>query len=83
MANYRLRYTLNPPSQDTAGLYMAEIPSLPGCSAWAETPEEALDILVSVAREFIASYEAHDDTLPPDVQAARDSEVEDGLLVAV
>jgi predicted RNase H-like HicB family nuclease len=40
-------------------MYMAEIPVLPGCQAWADTHDETLSILESVAEEFIASYKEH------------------------
>ena len=32
---------------------MAEIPSLPGCRAWGDTPEEAIDIISDLAVGFI------------------------------
>ena len=32
---------------------MAEIPALPGCRAWGDTPEEALDIISDLAVGFI------------------------------
>ena len=68
MANYYyLSYVLHSPSEDTGGMYMAEVPVLPGCRAWAETQDEALEILTSVAQEFIASYRAHGEHLPKGV----------------
>ena len=33
--------------------YMTEIPALPGCRAWGDTPEQTLDILQSVAEAFL------------------------------
>ena len=50
-------------------MYMAEVPVLPGCQAWADTPDEALSILSSVATEFIASYKEHGDELPAELTA--------------
>ena len=32
---------------------MAEIPALPGCTAWGDTPEEAIDIISDLAVHFI------------------------------
>lgn len=62
---YRLAYTMRPPSYDTEDKYLAEIPALPGCKAWGDTPEEALWILESVAAAFIDSYKEHEKVLPP------------------
>ena len=62
---YRLAYTMRPPSDDTEDKYLAEIPALPGCRAWGDTPEEALWILESVAEAFIDSYKEREKELPP------------------
>ncbi len=56
MKHYRLRYVMHDPSEKTEDKYMAEIPALPGCRAWGDTPVDALDILQSVAEAFIESY---------------------------
>ena len=61
---YRIAYTMHGPSEDTEDMYMAEAPALPGCRAWAETPELALEYLESVAEAFIRSYLKHGDPLP-------------------
>jgi predicted RNase H-like HicB family nuclease len=84
---YSLRYLVHSASEDTGGMYMAEIPVLPGCRAWAGTRDETLDILTSVAQEFIASYKAHGEALPDGVLASQnvkeseDSKASDRLLV--
>lgn len=67
MKDYKLRYVMHDPSEDTEYKYMAEISALPGCRAWGDTPEDALDILQSVAAAFIESYIDHGDELPPEV----------------
>lgn len=64
MAQYRLPYTIEGPSEGTEHMYLAEIPILPGCRAWGDTPDEALSNLRSVASQFIASYQEHGDELP-------------------
>ena len=56
------------PGDETEDKYMAEIPLLPGCRAWGNTPAEALEYLQSVATEFILSYKAHGHTLPKAVE---------------
>ena len=68
MKQYRLPVTLHEPSQETEFKYMAEVPILPGCRAWGETPSEALDNLQSVAGEFILSYRKHRHRLPKAVE---------------
>ena len=64
---YRLAYTMRGPSEETEDMYLAEVPALPGCRAWGETPELALEYLKSVAEAFIASYLKDGDPLPPGV----------------
>lgn len=63
---YRLAYTMRPPSYDTEDKYLAEVPALPGCRAWGDTPEEALEYLESVAAAFIESYKERGKPLPPE-----------------
>ena len=67
MAVYRLRYVVHDPTEETDGLYMAEIPALPGCRAWTETTEEITNILQSVAQEFLAAYRDNGENLPEEV----------------
>ena len=43
MELYQLGYVLHDPCEDQGWLFMAEIPELPGCRAWAETANEALN----------------------------------------
>ncbi len=51
---YNLSYVRYSPYESTEpGKYMAEIPELPGCRAWGDTPDEAIDILESLAPAFI------------------------------
>ena len=64
MRHHHLTYVLHTPSEDSGGMYMAEIPVLPGCQAWADTPDETPSILESVADEFMASYKEHGEELP-------------------
>ena len=73
---YRLSYIMYAPCKDTEDMYMAEVPALPGCPAWAETPEEALEILESLAANLIESYLEDGDPLPPEIAS-------EGKLVAV
>ena len=45
MKQYRLPAVMYQPSEDTECKYMAEVPALPGCRAWGDTPAEALEYL--------------------------------------
>ena len=68
MRQYKLPVTMYQPSEDTEYKYLAEVPILPGCRAWGDTPGEALENLQSVAAEFIRSYREHGDPLPTAVE---------------
>ena len=71
MKTYKLPYVIYPPSQSTEpDKYMAEIPILPGCRAWGDTPAETVDILQSVAAAFIEIDIERGWDLPEEVQAA-------------
>ena len=68
MKLYRLPVTLLPPSVDSGGKYVAELPLLPGCCAWGETAAEAMEYVHSVAAAFLESYREHGDPLPAEVE---------------
>ena len=70
MKQYKLAVTMHEPTDDTENKYMAQIPIMPGCRAWGDTPPEALENLRSVAGEFIRSYQEHGQRLPKAVQEA-------------
>jgi predicted RNase H-like HicB family nuclease len=71
MKLYRLPLVMYEPSETTEHKYMGEIPTLPGCRAWGDSIEEALENLQSLAAAFIESYLDSGDPLPPEVEAAR------------
>ena len=84
MKHYKLRYVLHDPSEETEDKYMAEIPALPGCRAWGDTPKDALDILQSVAAASIEVYVERGYELPAEVNASLiDATVTNEVLVAV
>ena len=64
MELYQLDYVLHEPREDQGWLYMAEIPELPGCRAWAKTANETLSELSAVAEQFILSYKDRGKPLP-------------------
>lgn len=51
---YKLSVRVNDwPISTEPDKWMAEIPALPGCTAWGDTPEEALEIIADLAVHFI------------------------------
>jgi predicted RNase H-like HicB family nuclease len=68
MKQYRLPVIMHQPNEETENKYMAEIPLLSGCRAWGDTPAEALEIVRSVAAEFIRSYKERKQRLPRAVE---------------
>ena len=69
MKLYKLPIVLYEPSEDTNDLYMAEVPVLPGCRAWGETPSQVLECVQGVAEAFIESYHDRGVPLPEDVES--------------
>ncbi len=68
MKQYKLPVVMHQPSDETENKYLAEIPILPGCRAWGDTPAEAMDNLQSVASQFIRSFKEHGQALPKAVE---------------
>ena len=87
MKLYKLAYVMHGPGEETEDKFMAEIPALPGCRAWGDTTDQALENLQSVATAFIESYKEMEDDLPPEVEAAAveivESSIMNEVLVAV
>ena len=71
MQLYQLDYVLHEPGADQGWLYMAEIPALPGCRAWAETANATLAELSTVAEQFILSYQERGKPLPEGIALTR------------
>ncbi len=65
---YRLRYVMHEPSEDTEDMYLAEALDLPGCRAWGETQEKACEYLKDVAAVVIELYLERGDDLPVGVE---------------
>ena len=68
MNDYRLFYVVKEPSEETGWMYMAEVPELQGCCAWADTQEDAVEILRSVATEYISLCQENGDELPDSIK---------------
>ena len=87
MKLYKLPIVIQEPGDETEDKFMAEVPSLPGCRAWGDTPAEVLENLHSVAAGFIESYRTKGEPLPADIEAASaesvGSQSRSEMLVAV
>ncbi len=71
MELFQLDCILHEPCEEQGWLYMAEIPALPGCRAWAETANAVLAELSLVAEQFILSYQDRGKSLPMGVTPSR------------
>jgi predicted RNase H-like HicB family nuclease len=50
--------------QDEDGVFVAEVPSLPGCISQGETRQEALSNVREAVELYLESLEAHGDPVP-------------------
>lgn len=53
--------------QDEDGVYVAEVPSLPGCITQGNTRTEALENVKEAIELYLESLEAHGDPVPPPI----------------
>lgn len=53
--------------QDEDGVFIAEVPSLPGCLTQGDTRSEVLENIREAISLYIESLEAHDEPIPPDI----------------
>jgi predicted RNase H-like HicB family nuclease len=53
--------------QDEDGMYVAEVPSLPGCVSQGQTREEAVENVREAITAYLESLEAHGDPIPPPI----------------
>lgn len=57
--------------QDEDGVYVAEVPSLPGCISQGQTREEAVENVKEAIAAYLESLEAHGEPIPPPHHHAR------------
>ncbi|CAN5856236.1 hypothetical protein BH23GEM3_BH23GEM3_14870 [soil metagenome] len=53
--------------QDEDGVYIAEVPALPGCIAQGETRDECIRNIREAIAAYLESLEAHGDPVPPPI----------------
>lgn len=53
--------------QDEDGVYVAEVPSLPGCISQGQTREEAVENVREAIAAYLESLKAHGDPVPPPI----------------
>ena len=53
--------------QDEDGMYVAEVPSLPGCISQGQTREQAIDNIREAIAVYLESLEAHNEPIPPPI----------------
>ena len=62
--------------QDEDGVFVAEVPSLPGCVTQGSTRDEALANVQEAIVGYLESLKAHDEPIPPSI----DEEIVDVTL---
>jgi predicted RNase H-like HicB family nuclease len=53
--------------QDEDGMFVAEVPSLPGCISQGRTRTEAVENVKEAIAAYLESLEAHGDPVPPPI----------------
>jgi predicted RNase H-like HicB family nuclease len=53
--------------QDEDGIYVAEVPALPGCLSQGDTRAEALNNIKEAIAAYLESLEDHDEPIPPPI----------------
>ena len=53
--------------QDEDGVFVAEVPSLPGCISEDQTREEATENIREAIELYLVSLEAHNEAVPPPI----------------
>lgn len=53
--------------QDEDGLYVAEVPALPGCISQGKTRSETITNIKEAITVYLESLEAHNEPVPPSI----------------
>jgi predicted RNase H-like HicB family nuclease len=54
--------------RDEEGVYVAQVPELPGCVSQGETREEALTNVKDAIEGYLESLKKHDEPIPPSIE---------------
>ena len=54
--------------QDEDGVFVAEVPSLPGCISQGMTRAEAVTNIQEAIEAYLESLRAHDEPIPPPIE---------------
>ena len=52
---------------DEDGVFVAEVPALPGCISQGQTREQAIENIKEAIALYLESLEAHDEPVPPPI----------------
>ena len=53
--------------QDEDGVYVAEVPTLPGCISQGKTRSDAIDNIKEAIAGYVESLQAHGEPVPPSI----------------
>ena len=53
--------------QDEDGIFVAEVPTLPGCLSQGQTRADALKNIQEAIEVYLESLKAHDEPIPPSI----------------
>ena len=53
--------------QDDDGIFVAQVPTLPGCVSQGDTRQQALDHIREAIELYLESLDSHDDAIPPSI----------------
>jgi len=53
--------------QDEDGVFVADVPALPGCISQGKTRTEALNNIQEAIEAYLESLRAHDEPVPPSI----------------
>ncbi len=54
--------------QDEDGMFIAEVPSLPGCISEGKTREEAIKNIKEAIEVYLESLKEHNEPIPPSIE---------------
>ena len=54
--------------QDEDGVFVAQVPTLPGCISQGQTRREALKNIEEAIEAYLESLKAHDEPIPPPIE---------------